>query len=300
MKNIIVFLVGFCVLGLLPTTPALAQAATDVNCDGCVNTNDIADRAVRRSKIANFAVNTPKLSNFAVTSAKIKSLAVTESKIADGAVTNAKLVDNHSLDASDGSPVDAVSVDTLGNVTMTGSLNVPGSNSIFREIFTTELQVEGPGGSSQSGKVEIRNDGNGGSLWARSLIIFDNNGSSVFQVELDGDVIAKSYTTPSDQRLKTNIQDIGAPLEKVMDLRGVSFDWRDDVTNTGDSATKRNIGFLAQEVDEVFPEVVRESSGGTLSVEYSALIPVLVEAMKQQQRQIDRLATELEILSGER
>jgi hypothetical protein len=68
-----------------------AQTATNVNCDGCVGTNDIATNGVRRSNIQNFSINTPKLSNFAVTTEKIKTDAVTTSKIEDGAVTAAKV-----------------------------------------------------------------------------------------------------------------------------------------------------------------------------------------------------------------
>ena len=86
MKRIVKNLLGLCVL-LLSTAPALAQTATNVKCDGCVNTGDIATNGVRRSNIQNFSINTPKLNNFAVTTEKIKTGAVTESKIADGAVS---------------------------------------------------------------------------------------------------------------------------------------------------------------------------------------------------------------------
>ena len=91
MKNMIFTVVGFYVLGLLYATPALGQAATDVNCDGCVHSGDIATNGVRRADIQNFSINTPKLNNFAVTTAKIKTGAVTADKIADGAVTMGKV-----------------------------------------------------------------------------------------------------------------------------------------------------------------------------------------------------------------
>lgn len=94
MRNMIHGLAGFCALGLLSTTPALGQAATDVKCDGCVQSGDIATNGVRRADIQNFSINTPKLNNFAVTTEKIKTGAVTESKIADGAVTGGKIAAN--------------------------------------------------------------------------------------------------------------------------------------------------------------------------------------------------------------
>ena len=92
MKNMIFMVVVFYALGLLYATPALGQAAaTDVNCDGCVHSGDIATNGVRRADIQPFAINTPKLNNFAVTTEKIKTGAVTESKIANGAVTGNKI-----------------------------------------------------------------------------------------------------------------------------------------------------------------------------------------------------------------
>ena len=70
MNAITLNVLVLCVLGLLSASPALGQAATDVKCDGCVQTGDIATNGVRRSDIQNFSINTPKLNNFAVTTAK--------------------------------------------------------------------------------------------------------------------------------------------------------------------------------------------------------------------------------------
>ena len=98
MKRTISILLSITALWLVSTAPALAQAATDVNCDGCVQSGDIATNGVRRADIQNFSINTPKLNNFAVTSEKIKTGAVTESKIADGAVTINKVSSELSAD----------------------------------------------------------------------------------------------------------------------------------------------------------------------------------------------------------
>jgi hypothetical protein len=87
MKKQIIFLNGIVVLGLLISAPVIAQTATNVVCDGCVHSSDIATNGVRRADIQNFAVNTPKLNNFAVTTAKLGPGAVTTGKIADGAVS---------------------------------------------------------------------------------------------------------------------------------------------------------------------------------------------------------------------
>ena len=91
MKRTTLHALGLCAFGLLSTTTALGQAATDVKCDGCVQSGDIATNGVRRADIQNFSINTPKLNNFAVTTEKIKTGAVTESKIAAAAVTESKI-----------------------------------------------------------------------------------------------------------------------------------------------------------------------------------------------------------------
>ncbi|HEY3414376.1 MAG TPA: tail fiber domain-containing protein, partial [Armatimonadota bacterium] len=88
----------------------------------------------------------------------------------------------------------------------------------------------------------------------------------------------------SDARYKQRIQTVQNALSKVESLRGVSFEWNPD---TGRSFPKGpQIGFVAQEVRKVLPQLVSADEKGYLSVQYSNVVPVLVEAIKQQQTQI--------------
>ena len=111
----------------------------------------------------------------------------------------------------------------------------------------------------------------------------------------NGDVIAYSSTlTASDRRLKENIQVLDSSLEKVMHLQGVKYDWKEE------GRGKNQIGLIAQEVEEIVPEVVN-TIGDNLGkledmkvVNYSALVPVLIEAIKEQQEQIDKLTNIVE------
>jgi len=111
------------------------------------------------------------------------------------------------------------------------------------------------------------------------------NGSNEFRFEADGDfhadgdVIAYSTTTPSDERLKENVKVIENPLEKLDKLRGVTFDWidRDD---------KKSGGIIAQELEKVMPELVREvdslkNEDSFKAVDYNGLIGLLIEAVKE-------------------
>ena len=105
----------------------------------------------------------------------------------------------------------------------------------------------------------------------------------------DADIVAFSSTVASDRKLKTNITDTKYGLSDVLKLRGVDFNWKEKFEG------KRDVGFIAQEVQEIIPEVVKEvdslkEEGEThLTVDYSKVVPVLIEAIKEQQKQIDEL-----------
>ena len=122
----------------------------------------------------------------------------------------------------------------------------------------------------------------------------------------DDDIVAFSGNTASDIRLKTNIQPISGSLNKLEQLRPVEFDWLVDRDN-------HEYGFIAQEVEKVVPEIVSEHDaiGGTKeflknldgietfkTIEYSKLTVLLVDAMKEQQEQINELKTEIQELKN--
>lgn len=101
----------------------------------------------------------------------------------------------------------------------------------------------------------------------------------------------------SDQRLKTNITNISDPLEKVRWLRGVCFEWDHskiaDLPSVGPKPTK-DVGLLAQDVEKVFPEVVFERDDGYKAVDYSRLVPVLIEAIKELSYRLNIVEAELQ------
>jgi len=99
-----------------------------------------------------------------------------------------------------------------------------------------------------------------------------------------GDVIA--YGTPSDKRLKENVKPIESALDKAMKLQGVTFDWKesDSILNI-----KEDIGFIAQDVQKVVPELVRENKDGMLSMRHQGIAPILLEAIKELKAEIEDL-----------
>lgn len=97
--------------------------------------------------------------------------------------------------------------------------------------------------------------------------------------DLQTDANGKIIDGASDVSLKENITNLDSPLNKVLNLRGVSFDWKKDA-NMGNG---KYFGLIAQEVQEVIPEIVKQrvKGNGKLTLDYKALIPWLVEAVKE-------------------
>jgi hypothetical protein len=136
---------------------------------------------------------------------------------------------------------------------------------------------------------------------ANAMVLMGGNfgiGDTTPDVALDvvGDI---NYTGQivdvSDIRLKENVRPIGSPLKKLTSLNGFAFEMKDDPKHVTE------YGVSAQDVREVFPELVHEvDDNGTLGVNYSGLIAPMLEAIKEQQAQIDALQAEIELLRAER
>ena len=99
-------------------------------------------------------------------------------------------------------------------------------------------------------------------------------------------------TITSDRTLKTNIETIDNSLEKINKMRGVYFDWKDTVKFND----RKQIGFIAQEVEEVAPELVYEAEKGIKSVNYAQTVSLLLQAMKEQNQIIEDLRKDVEEL----
>ena len=84
----------------------------------------------------------------------------------------------------------------------------------------------------------------------------------------------------SDERFKTEVRSLDTDMEKLTMLRGVSYEFVKDLGDDYAFPEGRHTGFIAQEVKEIFPEMVTEDDNGYLSVNYTAIIPLLVEAVK--------------------
>jgi hypothetical protein len=140
---------------------------------------------------------------------------------------------------------------------------------------------------------------------ARTLAtrLYFDNGSAYFS----GDVVAYS----SDKRLKENVTPIGDSLNKIKQISGVYFDWKDKIEGTDFvPAQKHDVGVIAQDVQKILPEVVTlapfdtdsygksKSGENYLTVKYDKLVPLLIEAIKEISTENQELKARLELIES--
>lgn len=131
------------------------------------------------------------------------------------------------------------------------------------------------------------------------------NGNDNFFVLGEGSYWYKGGWMWSDQTLKQNIQPINNSLPLILGLRGVYYNYKPETLN--DSAfggtvvsadTNKYIGLIAQEVENIVPEVVRTNDKGVKGVAYQNLVALLIEGIKEQQGQIELLKSQIEELQN--
>ncbi|MGL5892657.1 MAG: tail fiber domain-containing protein [Bacteroidia bacterium] len=120
-------------------------------------------------------------------------------------------------------------------------------------------------------------------------------GAMDFYLDVFGGARAQGFWAFSDQRFKTNVKTIENPMARVMKMRGTSYLF----TGPGSTEGIQQIGFIAQELEQVVPEAVVLGDDGIYAVNYGALTPILVEGMKEQQQQIEAQQAEIAALRAE-
>ena len=128
---------------------------------------------------------------------------------------------------------------------------------------------------SNSGSFVINDLGTAVSGAGTRRLTIDNNGNATFT----NSVYALSFVPTSSIAYKTNVKTFENALETVKKLRGVRFDWKD--------SNKASVGLIAEEVENVVPEVVAHEGKRVTGLNYDSLVGVLVEAVKEQQKLIE-------------
>lgn len=159
------------------------------------------------------------------------------------------------------------------------------NNNLVFAIGVTPYQTNGAGFKCP---LSIQGDG------TQEALYVDGNGAQ-YAVDVSGNgFISGTWYMGSDIRFKKNIILIPHALSKILSLKGVSFSWRKDELKTNNFNDGNQIGFIAQDVEKVLPELVKTDADGYKSVSYGNLTPVIVEAIKEQQKIIDMQNTQIQ------
>jgi hypothetical protein len=206
-------------------------------------------------------------------------------------------------DATDGTGITVATGDLLLIADANDSNNV-------KKIQVSQLPATSPAGSNT--QIQFNNDG---ALGASANLVFDGSTlSATGSIELTGSmginvkgasvthgltlpnettdnsgmVKATAYLTYSSIKYKENIEPIENPLEKLENLRGVRFDWKD--------SGKKDIGFIVEEVFEELPEVVGYDNGIPSSMDYAKMTSFLLQCVKEQQVELKKQKEKIKFL----
>jgi hypothetical protein len=201
---------------------------------------------------------------------------------ADGTSGNARYrgaIDyNHSNDSMAflAAGAEAMRIDSSGNLLVNGG-NLLVNASSFQGGSTVGIQLNATNNASN----------------AYAMLIKNSDGSEIFQFKCNGSAsnISGTWGTISDINLKENIIDATNKLSDVLKLKVKNFNFKSDPEKT------KYIGFIAQELETIFPNLVEESVDGIKSVKTSILIPILTKAIQEQQALIESQQSQIDTLT---
>ncbi|MES2795324.1 MAG: tail fiber domain-containing protein [Bacteroidota bacterium] len=159
------------------------------------------------------------------------------------------------------------------------SLFKGGLGDVGLGVWSNELRIQcdGPAGKVAFGTLDA--EGNYFELAKAS------NQNQKFTV--NGYINVGGTIYSSDERFKKNIKKLNGSLDKVMQLSGYEYDWRDEEFKSNNFGKMHQIGLLAQNVEKIVPEAVQEIADGYKGVDYAKLVPLLIESIKDLKKEMD-------------
>ena len=151
------------------------------------------------------------------------------------------------------------------------------------------------GGSTVGDTTIIHDDG---SISIGGAVVRQGSSTNV-KLDVYGDIFAVQVHSSSDERFKKNIQPLRNALDRVKAINGVSYQFKTDEFSNRNFTSADQVGFIAQNVESVLPEVVTTDEQGYKAVDYSKITALLNEAIKEQQDQIEKLTKQLELANTE-
>lgn len=181
------------------------------------------------------------------------------------------------------------SADIAGNAAITGSCNAAGGAWRGSLDIVTTANASGFAITCPNPVVELIGPVAGGNAWvfehttATAVLNWSFNSNGRMSLDQSGNLTIQGAYSPSDIALKYDVQDLGSVLARVMKLRPVEFRYK-----SGDG--KRRVGLIAQEVQKLFPGLVKRDEGnGTLSLSQSEIPGILLKAFQELQAEVVRL-----------
>jgi len=199
----------------------------------------------------------------------------------DAAIPSVSNTGDFTIDAGGDIILDADGTDILlkDDGTEFGRFKIASSDFVIKSaINNKDILFKGVDASSTITALQLDMSEGGNAQFLKNI-----SGS---QIEASGDVIAFGS---SDRELKDNIQPIENPLEKMDKIGGYTFDWNDKQ----DTYKGHDIGVVAQEIQEVLPEIVATRANGYLGVKYEKIVPLLIESIKENTKKIKELEEEI-------
>ena len=167
------------------------------------------------------------------------------------------------------------------------------STSCFTADFVPKSDASGNLSCSQiyddATSVGIATTGPFGYTAGSGVFIAGAPGTQTVKLDVNGLTRSVSFVATSDKKYKTNITTLDKSLDKVMKLNGVEYNWKASQYPSKQFDDLKHSGYIAQELLEVLPNAVVKDQNGDYAVDYNSIIPVLSEAIKEQQKQIEEL-----------
>jgi hypothetical protein len=317
---------------LAVTTSKIATDAilTSNIADGAIQSDDLADGAVSTNKIGTDAVQSTQILDGTIANADLADESVSSAKITDGSIVNADVSPTAEIEVqklesmatgtvifgNSGVPTIGIlggdaTIDASGNLSI-GSLSSVDINggTIDNTVIGGSTPADGTFDGLTASTLTSSNGSNienldadnisQGTLNSDRLPDTGPNGSfggggdfiETITVDAKGRVTAVTTDVPaSDRRLKTDLNKITYSPETLAKLQAYRYYWKDN--RFGNEV---QIGLIAQEVEKAYPELVKTRSDNYLGVNYLGFVPILLEATKAQQSQIDSVQSENQIL----
>jgi hypothetical protein len=201
----------------------------------------------------------------------------------------------------------------LAGGTMSGALTLAGAPTVGTHA-ATKAYVDGTVVSVAGTVNQVSVSANTGSvtfslpqnIHTGAAVQFASFGVGTAASGVGGEIRATNEVTAyysSDASLKENVVPILGALQKIQQIRGVTFDWKKEVIDArggedGFFVRKHDVGIIAQEVQSILPEVVAQREDGTLAVKYEKIVPLLIESIKELRGQVDSLQRQVSLVTA--